>query len=80
MIVVLKTSAKSRAQISNQVLSASDFSFWWGLNRRQGKGINWLNWDKLTTRNEYEGMCFRGSSRLQPKLYLVWYLCFTCTS
>lgn len=28
-------------------------SFWWGLNRRQGKGIDWLSWDKLTTRKEY---------------------------
>ena len=34
-------------------------SFWWGSNRRQGKGINWLNWDKLTMRKEYGGMGFR---------------------
>lgn len=31
-------------------------SFWWGSNRRQGKGINWLSWDKLTMRKEYGGM------------------------
>jgi len=34
-------------------------SFWWGSNRRQRKGINWLNWDKLTMRKEYGGMGFR---------------------
>jgi hypothetical protein len=33
--------------------------FWWGSNRKQGKGINRLNWDKLTTRKECEGMCFK---------------------
>jgi hypothetical protein len=31
-------------------------SFWWGTNRRQGRGINW---DKLTMRKEYGGMGFR---------------------
>jgi hypothetical protein len=34
-------------------------SFWWGSNRRQGRGINWLSWDKLTMRKEYGGMGFR---------------------
>jgi len=34
-------------------------SFWWGSNRSQGKGINWLSWDKLTMRKEYGGMGFR---------------------
>lgn len=34
-------------------------SFWWGSNRRQGRGINWLRWDKLTMRKEYGGMGFR---------------------
>lgn len=34
-------------------------SFWWGSNRRQGKGINWLSWDKLTMGKEYGGMGFR---------------------
>jgi hypothetical protein len=34
-------------------------SFWWGSNRRQGKGINWLSWDKLTMCKEYGGMGFR---------------------
>jgi len=34
-------------------------SFWWGSNRRQGKGINCLSWDKLTMLKEYGGMGFR---------------------
>jgi ribonuclease HI len=34
-------------------------SFWWGTNGRQGKGINWLSWDKLTMRKEFGGMNFR---------------------
>jgi len=34
-------------------------SFWWGSNRRQGRGINWFSWDKLTMRKEYGGMGFR---------------------
>jgi hypothetical protein len=34
-------------------------SFWWGSNRRRGRGINWLSWDKLTMRKEYRGMGFR---------------------
>ena len=33
-------------------------SFWWGTNRRQGRGIHWLSWDKLTMRKEYAGMGF----------------------
>lgn len=31
-------------------------SFWWGTNRRNGRGIHWLSWDKLTMRKEYGGM------------------------
>jgi hypothetical protein len=34
-------------------------SFWWGSNRGQNKGINWLSWDKLTMRKEFGGMGFR---------------------
>jgi len=34
-------------------------SFWWGSNRRQGRGINWHSWDKLTMRKKYRGMGFR---------------------
>jgi hypothetical protein len=34
-------------------------SFWWGSNRSNGRGINWLNWDKLTMRKEHGGMGFR---------------------
>ncbi|MCH82487.1 RNA-directed DNA polymerase (Reverse transcriptase), partial [Trifolium medium] len=34
-------------------------SFWWGTNRRQGRGINWLSWDKLTMQKEFGGMGFR---------------------
>jgi hypothetical protein len=34
-------------------------SFWWGSNREQNKGINWLSWDKLTMRKEFGGMGFR---------------------
>jgi len=33
-------------------------SFWWGSNRRRGRWINWLSWDKLTMRKEYRGMGF----------------------
>jgi hypothetical protein len=33
-------------------------SFWWGSNRNNGRGINWLSWDKLTMRKEYGGMGF----------------------
>jgi len=33
-------------------------SFWWGTNGRQGRGINWLSWDKLTMSKEYGGMGF----------------------
>jgi hypothetical protein len=34
-------------------------SFGWGTNRQQGRGINWLSWDKLTMRKEFGGMGFR---------------------
>jgi len=34
-------------------------SFWWGTNTRNGRGIHWLSWDKLTMRKEYGGMGFR---------------------
>jgi len=34
-------------------------SFWWERNRRNGRGIHWLSWDKLTMRKEYGGMGFR---------------------
>jgi len=33
-------------------------SFCWGSNQNNGRGINWLKWDKLTMRKEYEGMGF----------------------
>jgi len=34
-------------------------SFWWGTNRRQGRGMHWFSWDKLTMRKEYGCMGFR---------------------
>jgi hypothetical protein len=34
-------------------------SFWWGSNRQNGKGINWLRWEKLAVRKEHSGMGFR---------------------
>ncbi|KAK2382439.1 hypothetical protein QL285_069974 [Trifolium repens] len=34
-------------------------SFWWGSNKLLGRGINWLRWEKLAMRKEYEGMGFR---------------------
>lgn len=33
-------------------------SFWWGSNRRNGRWINWLSWDR-TMRKEYGGTGFR---------------------
>ena len=33
--------------------------FWLGSNRQNGKGINWLRWEKLTMRKEYGGIGFR---------------------
>lgn len=34
-------------------------SFWWGNNRGNGRGINWLRWDKLIVRKEEGGLGFR---------------------
>jgi hypothetical protein len=34
-------------------------SFWWGLNKSSGRGINWLRWEKLAMRKEHGGMGFR---------------------
>jgi hypothetical protein len=34
-------------------------SFWWGSNKTQGRGINWLRWEKLTMRKEHGGLGFR---------------------
>jgi hypothetical protein len=34
-------------------------SFWWGTNKAQGRGINWLRWEKLTIRKEHGGLGFR---------------------
>ncbi|KAK2442565.1 hypothetical protein QL285_013750 [Trifolium repens] len=34
-------------------------SFWWGSNRNNGRGINWLSCNKLTMRKEYGDMGFR---------------------
>lgn len=33
-------------------------SFWWGNNKRSSKGMNWLNWDKLTMKKEFGGLGF----------------------
>lgn len=32
--------------------------FWWGSNRGNGRGINWLRWDKLVVRKEHGGLGF----------------------
>jgi len=34
-------------------------SFWWGSKVGSRKGINWLNWEKLTMKKEFGGMGFR---------------------
>jgi len=33
-------------------------SFWWGSRARLSKGVHWLNWEKLTMKNEFEGLGF----------------------
>jgi len=34
-------------------------SLWWRTSENQGRGIRWLSYDKLTTRNKHGGMSFR---------------------
>nr|KYP59896.1 hypothetical protein KK1_015338 [Cajanus cajan] len=33
-------------------------SFWWGSNKSSGRGIHWLNWEKLTMHKEHGSMGF----------------------
>lgn len=34
-------------------------SFWWSSNNQDKRGINWLNWDKMTMRKEFGGLGFK---------------------
>ncbi|MCH80360.1 replication protein A 70 kDa dna-binding subunit, partial [Trifolium medium] len=34
-------------------------SFWWGHNGRNGRGIHWLSWDRLSVSKDYGGMGFK---------------------
>ncbi|XP_073153533.1 uncharacterized mitochondrial protein AtMg00310-like [Henckelia pumila] len=34
-------------------------SFWWGLKREEGRGMNWMKWNKMCTAKDDEGLGFR---------------------